>query len=378
VPGVEDMPLEEAMIPNRTNLRMNAEAAPVTTSDHSGRRWMPHIPLSVRTIAWCAIAVGALTGSRSGDPASARTGRRSISRTSPTRADSGPDDPLFHDVVVAAGLRPLSATTLASGARELRIWIGGGIGWPQDLYQIRSERGTVRGQWIRYWYRDDESQSRSGEVSFSAVVRYSLEGTCESIRAAGDARICLTKFSARPNWERVLKDIQAESVWTLPDESETVNDGVIVTDGYGITVEAREGTRYRFYSYGNPDAHTAPAAQHAAAIARAFRDMWSFLPPHRNQHVFRGHFTGGARRYAFVRCGETTVWGLQGELGPLMPLTPDKMLDTLADTVRQAYVEVRGMKAYPGLAKQWRSPYPEIIEVDSVMAVRPWRAEECG
>jgi hypothetical protein len=364
------------MIPNRKNWR-NAKAASVTTSDDSTRHWVSRIPPSMRTIAWCAIAVAALTGSRAGSASSGGTGHSNISHTSPIRADSGPDDPLFDDVVVAAGLRPLSATTLGSGARELRIWIGGGIGWPQDLYRIRSERGKVRGQWIRYWYRDNESQSKSGEVSFSANIRYSLEGTCDAIRKSGDAEICLTKFSAGPNWERVLRDIEAEGVWTLPDERETVNDGVIVTDGYGITVEAREDTRYRFYSYGNPDAHKAPAAQHAAAIARAFRDVWRLLPPRRNERVYRGHFMGGSRRYAFVKCGDTAVWGLQGEIGPLMPLRADTKLDTLADTVRQAYVELRGMKAYPGLAKQWRSPYPEIIEVDSVMAVRPWRAEEC-
>jgi hypothetical protein len=302
---------------------------------------------------------------------------RSRSKATEVRVDTTLEDSFFDDVVAAAGLRPLSQSRLPDGSRELRIWIGGGIGWPQDLYRISVRGKKVSAQWIRYWHRDEKGVSRDGEVSFSANLRYGLEGTCDAMRSSGDAEICIAQFTTAPAWGDVLAKLEAEGVWTLPDESETVHDSIIVFDGYGISVEARDGARYRSYSYNNPQAHDVSAAHHAAAIAGSFREVWKLSPPSKQTRIFRGRFAGGRGRYAITTCREATEWGMQGEIGPLMPIRPNGTLDTLSDTLRAAYVEVRGMKAYPGLAKYWGSPFPEIIEVDSVMVVRPWKAEEC-
>src|ERR1700733_13751778 len=69
-------------------------------------------------------------------------------------SDTTLSDPFFDNVVAAARLRPLSQTRLPVGSREIRVWIGGGIGWPQDLYRITVRGPKVSGQWIRYWRRD--------------------------------------------------------------------------------------------------------------------------------------------------------------------------------------------------------------------------------
>lgn len=279
-------------------------------------------------------------------------------------------------VAVAAGLRPLRERSLPSGSRELRIWIGGGITIPEDLYRIRINNGKVTGQWIRYWERKNRFEWRT-EVSQGAMMRYTFEGACDRIGTSGNVDACVTRFTTTPQWESLLRRIEADSVWTLIDESEAPRDSIIVFDGYAISVEARDGANYRRYGYSNPDAHANASARHAASIAKSFAVLWPLAAPSTHRKVYRGRFTGGDGHDALAICRDTTKWGLEGNLGPLQPVRRDGTRDSVSDTIRVAYVEVRGMKAFRGLAKQWHSPYPEVIEADSVLVVKPWTEEEC-
>lgn len=279
-------------------------------------------------------------------------------------------------VAIAAGLRPLRERSLPTGSRELRVWIGGGITIPEDLYRIRVDDGKVTGQWIRYWDRKNRYEWLS-KVSQSAMMRYSLDGTCDRIGTAGNVDACVTRFTKPPDWESMLRRLETDSVWTLLDQSAMPRDSIIVFDGYAISVEARDGANYRYFGYVNPDAHANAGARHAAAIAKSFAVLWPLAAPSKQRKVYRGRFTGDDGHYALAICRDTTKWGLDGDLSPLKPIRRDGTPDSLSDTIRVAYAEVRGMKAFPGLAKQWHSPYPEVIEVDSVLVVRPWRAEEC-
>ena len=279
-------------------------------------------------------------------------------------------------VVIAAGLRPLRERSLPSGSRELRIWIGGGITIPEDLYRIRIDNGKVTGQWIRYWDRKGRFEWRS-EVSQGAMMRYTFDGVCDRIGTAGNVDACVTRFTKTPEWASLLRRVEADSVWTLPDQSEMPPDSIMVMDGYAISVEARDGATYRHYGYANPDAHANAGARHAAAIAKSVAVLWPLAAASKQRKVYRGRFTAEDGHYALAICRDTTKWGLDGDLAPLKPRRRDGTVDSLSDTIRVAYVEVRGMKAFKGLAKQWRSPYPEVIEADSVLVVRPWTAEEC-
>jgi hypothetical protein len=175
----------------------------------------------------------------------------------------------------------------------------------------------------------------------------------------------------------VLRKLEADSVWTLPDQKSLAAPPVPVLDGDMISVEARRGTEYRAYGYANPGANPQPEAKHAAALMGAFDSLKRLAPKSSSIRTFRGQFIGEHGRAALITCGSTIEWGLETNLGVLTP-RPDSAGDTLSDTLHRSYVEVRGMKALPGLAKQWRSPYPEVIEVDTVLTVKPWRKSECN
>ena len=293
-----------------------------------------------------------------------------------------PHFPSQDEVVATAGLHPLKDTPLPPGSRELRVWFGGGIGWPEDLFRFQIKNGKVRGQWIRYWSVAVDEDAPPEAADFPAVVRYNLEGRCESIRSLDRTAVCFARFTRRPDWSALLAKIDSEGVWTLPGAQDLPKEHlpngmqIFVSDGYEMTVEARDGLRYRSYAYNNPETRKQDPAKHAAAITAAFATIGKFIPPNTNTRIFRGRYTPGTAYSRFINCGDTTTWGLS------LPMDPPRMPrngahDFLPDTMFSAYAEVRGMKAYPGLARDWDTPYPEIIEVDSFLVLKPWRKEEC-
>jgi len=261
------------------------------------------------------------------------------------------------EVVASAGLRPLKDTPLPSGNRELRIWFGGGLGWPQDLFRFQIKNGSAKGQWIRYWSVAIDEDGPPEAADFGAVVRYSLAGQCDAMRTFDRTAVCVARFTKRPDWNALLGKIESEGVWTLPDGGELPKEHfpngmqVIVSDGYEMTVEARDGTNYRSYAYDNPEMRKEDAAKHAAAITAALFSIRNLIPPNTNTRIFRGRYTPAPEYYRFINCGDTTTWGLSLEITP-PPLPRDSARDSRSDTIRSAYAEVRGMKAYPGLAKR--------------------------
>ena len=51
----------------------------------------------------------------------------------------------------AAGLRPLRVELLPRGTREIRVWVGGGLGWPQELFRLVERGGQSSGEFFIDW-----------------------------------------------------------------------------------------------------------------------------------------------------------------------------------------------------------------------------------
>lgn len=304
----------------------------------------------------------------------------SVSRPSVAPSVRDPHFPSMNEVVASAGLRPLKDTPLPPRNRELRIWFGGGLGWPQDLFRFQIKNESVKGQWIRYWSVAVDPDMPPEDADFPAIVRYDLAGQCAEIRTLDRTAVCFARFTRRPDWKALLGKIESEGVWTLPGgealPKEHLPNGmqVIHNDGSGVTVEARDGSNYRSYGYEDPETRKEDAAKHAAAVTTALFSMSKLLPPNTNTRIFRGRYTPAPKYYRFINCGDTTTWGLWLSTAP--PAMPQRgVSDSTSDTLHSAYAEVRGMKAYR--TKMWDAPYPEIIQADSVLVIKPWRPEEC-
>ena len=163
-----------------------------------------------------------------------------------TKADSDVDTArvqFLSDVEIAARIRPLKRTVLPPGTRELRFWLIGG--WAgADLYRIISRNGRAEGQWIRFWELDSDSAMASGGPA-RAVARYGMEGKCAEVRAFHDQVICISRFAHEPDWASLLRRLESDSAWTLPDQKRNIG----FLDGAEILVELRDGERYRTYDY---------------------------------------------------------------------------------------------------------------------------------
>jgi len=207
-------------------------------------------------------------------------------------------------------------------------------------------------------------------------MRYDLDGVCGAIHSTATVEACEVRFAAPPPWAKFLAELDRHQVWRLPDQSQLPADSMMVLDGWGFTAEVRNPAGYRRYRYDNPEAHRAPEAQDAGAIGRSLRLINGLVAPNVHRRTYRGLSVSAPGVQGFRPCDSTQVWEAGGDFRPISRLRPG--YDTLALPVESLYVEVRGMLAAPGLAAQWRSRYPEVLDIDSVLHQEPWRNGRCA
>jgi hypothetical protein len=210
----------------------------------------------------------------------------------PASADTAPDNAETIDPVARVARLPLlRPSPQGSSGKELRIWIGFGMGIPMQLVRITVAEKRVHGEEI-LWLSEplDIATSDSSWHEFMREMPAWLGGRCGGRRVVADTlahssfrrvtAACRVSFRPEPDWGALLTELEAHDVWTLPDDSELSQiANVIVLDGVGMVVEAWNGIRYHSYSYGNPDDQPAPQAKHAAAIMHRLLSIGAVNPP---------------------------------------------------------------------------------------------------
>ena len=281
---------------------------------------------------------------------------------------------------LALGLGLLRRTPVPKGTQEIRIWTGLALGVPHDLLRLTRRGNRVEGNKAWYWFVEsvqDDTRGEEESVPIDAVVRYSTGGRCGPPQRSGDVEACLVHLTKRPDWRAIWDSLEVLGVWTLPDQDELPRDSTMTLDGWAMTVEVRDGARYRSYAYSNPDAHRHPVQVAAAAIGRVDWHLSSLIPRSQNERHYRGRLEVGADWSEFTVCGTSTVWGVQGSLGARLDSLRIRPAGHDSAARYLYYAELRGILAYPGLARQWNTPYSEILEVDSVLIARDWRSRRC-
>lgn len=246
---------------------------------------------------------------------------------------------------------------------------------------------------IRYWGAhppDTASGERAGETT-DDLMRYKLRGQCDGFAVAEETGVCRALFVAPPAWDSVLRAMEAEGLWTIPDPSTLPTDGVMVFDGWTIVVELRDGARYRTYRYNSPDLHPSwPSAARVEAIARALGAIDAHLAPVAARQTYRG-VTTGAYRSAFEVCGDTATWEFGSELRGLAANAPSSVRTTLpaglTDTTardstgrREATrytIEIEGELTPEWLARHWESRYARVLQPYRLRAARRGVAADC-
>lgn len=288
--------------------------------------------------------------------------------------------PGFDSVAVSAGLSRLRSSALPEGHREVRIWVGGGFTAPEDLYRFVDDGGHVSGELVRYWsVRPADGlgslERRSGETSDDLVL-YSLRGSCSRYSTSARMNTCRADFTRSPDWAAVLKRAEALGLWTLPDESSLPSDGIVVLDGWSLTVELRDGSRYRAYQYSNPDVRKqSPEAASAVAIRAALGAIDSLRKTPDVVKTYRG-ITTGAFHSEFVDCATGARWQFDNELGSLAEQSKVSF-QPASDSTTRYVVEVVGELTPEWLARRWNSKYIRVLQVFQLVSVRPAADGRC-
>ena len=281
---------------------------------------------------------------------------------------------------LALGVGLLRQTPLPTEIQEVRIWSGLALGVPHDLLRHIKKKNEIDGVKAMYWEverKDADAGAQLAGVPIDAIVRHTIEGRCGPPKRYGNVEACWVVFTKRPHWKAMWDSLEVLGVWSLPDQDDLPDDGSMTLDGWAMTVEVRRGNRYRSYAYSNPDGRRHPAQVAAAAIGRIDDSVWSLVPRPRNERRYRGRLDVGVGWSEFRACGSGTIWGVQGRLGNRLDSLRMKVAGQDSTARHVYYAELRGMLAYPGLARYWNTPYAEILEVDSVFTVRASSPERC-
>jgi hypothetical protein len=290
-------------------------------------------------------------------------------------AQAGPEPPgaMGDPYAEAAGLRPLRFQTLPRGTREIRVWLGGGMGWPQSLYRLVARGGRSTGEYIRYWDLVDDDGAPDS-TTFAALIRYYERGRCEPVHRGRSAEACRARFQTEPDWRAVWRTADSLGVWTLPD-APPPSGNTITLDGWGITVELRDGAAYRAWRYDNPDARHSPEAARASAFASALRSIDTLMRRSAAERVYVGRVDVRADTLEFSPCAGGGPWLLNTydtrlvvPRGGSAPSPPSRR------------AVVRGTLVPEWVARDWWDVprrFQRTLQIDSVLALSSWAPGGC-
>ena len=291
---------------------------------------------------------------------------------------------------MAAGLVPLREARLRPGEREVRIWTKVELSGTVQLHRFTERDGRVRGEMVYAWDAGPPNESlgeRTGETYHDHML-YRLRGACEGFAVAFERGACRARFQREPPWNRVLRQAEANGVWTLVDQDTLPHTGFTITiDGWSMVVELRDGASYRAYHYHCPWVHPEwRSATLATAIARSLQAIDSLMTRPDVRKVYRGLTTGGYGT-AFRPCAGGDAWEFDNELRWMLKRAPASVrasappsaLDSTARNGPLYEVEVLGELTPEWLAR-WRrdSRYARALLPVELRAVRVAGGEKCG
>lgn len=221
----------------------------------------------------------------------------------------------FDLVADSAGLEPLRLMRLPDDKREVRIWIGGGHGYPQSMYRLTVEEGEVDGAWIWHWPIRGYLEADDGH-GFHDLMRYIHRGSCEDFRRIDKAGTCRVILDPEPSWAELLHEAEQAGLWTLPDSSALPPSRSMTLDGWSLTVELLDGHFYRTYHYGNPQHKEWPEARRAERIAQTFRSLKKRVPSPDAENVYVGTMESFGRR--LKPCDGSDHWFTRSHLSAIV------------------------------------------------------------
>jgi hypothetical protein len=142
---------------------------------------------------------------------------------------------------------------------EIRVWLGGGVVHPYDLYRIYENEQGITGEHIAWtkvqktdaWKpprsQDEVDKDNAGMIAFmkDQVCKGQVEKTSEII-------FCRIIIESTVIWKVVAQDLMPSQIWKLPEKIKR-DCGSTTFDGEIVTIEILNSTERHIVEYDNPD-----------------------------------------------------------------------------------------------------------------------------
>ncbi len=180
----------------------------------------------------------------------------------------------------AIGLEPLSEVELPLGHEEIRLWLVGNM--KPKLVRLTQANGSVGGEVFIHLGDIGETRHPGPSRARSEAIKQAYAARCHDYQTVGNQASCRGYFPLEPNWELFYRQLRLDQLWELPDQYIARRR----PDNFGslgwiesLTVELRQGDRYRAYSYDNvssPSQHSTD--QQAIIITGRIHRLLQQLP----------------------------------------------------------------------------------------------------
>lgn len=159
---------------------------------------------------------------------------------------------------------------------EIRVWLGGGVIHPYDLYRIFQGEEGMTGEhivWTEMQKADDWSPPRSAEEVKSEndkTKAFMEDNYCQdAVMQTSDIQFCKAKIESTVHWDVIAKDLMPAQLWKLPEKIERDNRWATF-DGEIVTIEIADANKHHIVQFDNPDFN---CAELACAIANHVREV---------------------------------------------------------------------------------------------------------
>src|SRR5690554_5889402 len=124
----------------------------------------------------------------------------------------------FDQIVLSRGLQPPRASQVPDHTTEIRVWIGGGHGYPQHFYRLVQTPDSLKGAMFFHWpvHFDSDPQGETTQDS----MYYNQSGRCDSFAYYERKGSCQAVFQTEPDWGLLFEQTKELGLLTLPDASE--------------------------------------------------------------------------------------------------------------------------------------------------------------
>jgi hypothetical protein len=173
---------------------------------------------------------------------------------------------------------------LGGARREVRLWMGFGIGSPDLAMRVVDGPGGASGEVVLWWpgeapagetflgsdsERNEWAALRRG---FAQRMRADLASAgCTESRRTVALETCRFTVPESPDWGAILARIDQLDAWTLANPATLQPPMRGGGHGSTLVVEVRDGERYRSYAYWSPSRFPhVPEARRADALAHLF------------------------------------------------------------------------------------------------------------